>query len=345
MQQVLALAALEPLLLLSDTLAKADAPTAVLAPLADAAAPPALRRRAVRAAAAVAAARPRHAPAMLAALEALLLRELDPGRVAVSGDPARGPAPDPAAGLPAAAGANATANPAPSLAEAAAAAYSDAVLADSLVPSNSTYAAIAVCLVADGAPAPGSAAGVAAGGPDSGGTAVAHTAERLVSCLLAAAPPHVQRRMVLGLLTHAPGSAAPRLARGALAELLPEQLRGSDEMVLGLVQAMAGARGAGAAVAGSASCEASTTAMGGGGCAVGPDADHPAGSKESAAEAMAEACAGLLDVGCSAPGTRPLAALLAHLVRDCREGGVLLLQQRLMQFTQSLSLECWWLCC
>ncbi|GBF88722.1 hypothetical protein Rsub_01621 [Raphidocelis subcapitata] len=307
--QVLSLAALEQLLLLSDALAEAHAPAAVLAPLADAAAPPALRRRAVRAAGAIAAKWPRHAPAMLAALEALLLSELAPRRAAAAAGPQHGPASDPAEGAPAASadGGRRPGAAAPSLAEAAAAAYYEAVLADSLVLSSSAYAAVSACLLAGGAsaaPYPAAASATRGSSRDGTGAAVARTAERLVRCLLAAAPPHIQRRIVLGLLAHAPGGEAPQLARGALAKLLPEQLRGGDELALGLVQAVAGARGDGAAAVG-ASCEASTAgvAEGSAGAEAGAGADG----------AAAEACAVLLEVGCGAAGARPLAALLAHL--------------------------------
>jgi hypothetical protein len=207
--RALALRALQELLLLSDSLTAEHASTAVVAPLRDAFAPPALRLQAVAAAGAIAARRPSHAPQMLAALEDLIQSELR---------------------LP-----PACREPAGQLAAAAAAAYAEAVLSDSLVISSSAYATLAACLAAVDLP-------------------LSDIGAALVRQLLSASPPHVQRKLVVGILVHAPppsavvvggggGGGAVGLARGKLVGLLPEGLKSGDYFSLAVIQAMVGAAG------------------------------------------------------------------------------------------------------
>lgn len=148
--QALALDALQELMLLSDRLAADHAPI-LLAALRSPSSPPPLRLRAARAAGTLAAARPRHAPGMLAALEELLLGELAcvrDGRGASGGD-------SEAAGAGAGTGGRADVSMgggdggdgSGGLAAAAAAVYAGAVVADSLVLSSSAHAALAACLL------------------------------------------------------------------------------------------------------------------------------------------------------------------------------------------------------
>jgi hypothetical protein len=320
---VLALQALQELLLLSGGLAAAHAPAA-LAPLADADAPPALRLAAVRCAAALAARHPGRAPEALAALERLLLQELGtqaagPGWRAAGGSGGQAPAGSAApadgssdmeewqhasralgggehkgaqpSGAGSAGGGSGATGPcmrgaglaaaATGLAPAAAAAYARAIASDSLVLSPSAFGTLGACLLAADA-------------------AVAGVGHSAVCALLAASPPHAQRQLVVGLLAHAPpwGGGAPALARGVLARLLPEGLRGGEALQLSLVQVLASgwvADGAAGSVGGAAASR------------------DEAGAGEGMGAGVAEACTALLEGSGAALAPKAMAALLAHL--------------------------------
>lgn len=298
--RVLALQALQDLLLLSGRLADDLAARAIAAPLLSGASPPALRLQAARAAGALAARHARVAPLMLDALERVIRRELSLERKV-----AAFPAVEQEAGVVTASAAGVA--PAPP----AATGLDEAVGGGQILGAGSGANGSAQQGCKYGSHCRGGAGAAASGAGSLVAVAAATYAESVASdslvlsssayatlsaCLLArshevsaigsalarqllnSSPPHVQRRLLLGLLAHAPaedgpgggsGSAgAPRLARGPLAALLPDSLRNSEELSLALVQALAGARGLKAAAAtddggaaGGGATDAGTAAM------------------------------------------------------------------------------------
>lgn len=173
-------------------------------------------------------------------------------------------------------------------------------------------------------------------------------ASALFQHLLRSSPAHQQRKLVLGLLSHAPPPNGPLLLAdgGPLVDLLPEELKGGEELSLALVQALVatavrGAAGAAAGVASGAGKSAAgvagaAAAFGAGGAAetaagYGRGAGHHAGGatvvgggqqgdgEEGEAEGRvdplqpAEACAVLLEQGGLVAGPKSLGALLGYL--------------------------------